>query len=171
MLFRPKFCANCGEKIERNEWRLWTSRRFCELCATEFQLQEYVPRIVVGLAVVASILGFGNYFGGGTIRVEPLIAKQRTLEKSVTQIANSSNSVVTANTNISPVVQESKAFSTIPPTKPLAIEKTVSAEPVYFCGAQTKKGTACSRRVKGNTRCFQHTGMPAMFPADKLKIS
>ena len=171
MLFRPKFCANCGEKIERSEWRLWTSRRFCELCATEFQLQEYLPRIVVGLAVATLILGIGNYFGSGTNRNEPLIAKQRTVEKPVAQVAIPVNNSVAANSNVSPVAQESKAFAAIPQTKPLAIEKTVSTEPVYFCGAQTKKGTACSRRVKGNTRCFQHTGMPAMFPADKLKVS
>jgi hypothetical protein len=45
-----------------------------------------------------------------------------------------------------------------------------SSEEVYFCGAETKKGTPCSRRVKGNTRCYQHKGMPAMLPPDKLKI-
>lgn len=178
MLFRPQFCANCGEKIERTEWRLWTSRRFCELCATEFQFQEYAPRIVVALAVIVIISGIGNYFGGGTSRNESLIAKQRAGEKSTTQIANavvlppnSGNNMVSANSNISPVVQESRSFASIPQTKPTTIEKTVPAEPVYFCGAQTKKGTACSRRVKGNTRCFQHTGMPAMLPADKLKVS
>ena len=178
MLFRPKFCANCGEKIERTEWRLWTSRRFCELCATEFQFQEYAPRIVVGLAVVAIISSIGSYFGSGTSRNEPSIAKQRAGEKSTTQIPNASvlppnsgNNMVLANSSVSPVVQESRSFTSIPQTKPMAVEKTVSAEPVYFCGAQTKKGTACSRRVKGNTRCFQHTGMPSMFPADKLKVS
>ena len=89
MLFRPKFCANCGEKIERSEWRLWTSRRFCELCATEFQLQEYVPRIVIGLAVVASILGFGNYFGGGTSRVESVEGQNRSHQRATRQALES----------------------------------------------------------------------------------
>lgn len=36
-------------------------------------------------------------------------------------------------------------------------------EPVFLCGARTKKGTACTRRVKeAGKRCWQHQGMPAM---------
>jgi len=44
-------------------------------------------------------------------------------------------------------------------------------EAVYYCGAQTKKGTPCSRRVKGGGRCWQHAGQPAMLPPEKLLIS
>ena len=44
-------------------------------------------------------------------------------------------------------------------------------EAKYYCGAETKKGTPCSRKVKGNVRCYQHEGMPAMLPASKLRIS
>jgi hypothetical protein len=43
-------------------------------------------------------------------------------------------------------------------------------EDVYLCGARTKKGTPCSRRVHGPVRCWQHKGMNAMLPAEKLKI-
>jgi len=42
---------------------------------------------------------------------------------------------------------------------------------VYICGARTKKGTPCRRRVQAaGERCFQHKGMPAILPLDKLKI-
>ena len=41
-------------------------------------------------------------------------------------------------------------------------------EPVYFCGAQTKKGTPCSRRVKGGGRCWQHKDKEAMLPQEEL---
>ena len=44
------------------------------------------------------------------------------------------------------------------------------AEDVYICGAKTKKGTPCSRRVHGPVRCWQHKGLPAMLPMEKLKI-
>ena len=40
----------------------------------------------------------------------------------------------------------------------------------YQCGARTKKGTPCSRRVHGPVRCWQHKGMPAMLPIEKLRI-
>jgi hypothetical protein len=43
-------------------------------------------------------------------------------------------------------------------------------EEVYYCGASTAKGTPCKHRVKGNVRCFQHVGMPALLPPDKLRI-
>lgn len=46
--------------------------------------------------------------------------------------------------------------------------KTASDEPVYFCGAMTKKGKPCSRRVKSNQRCWQHAGQPSALPARKI---
>lgn len=47
----------------------------------------------------------------------------------------------------------------------------VTVDDVYICGARTKKGTPCSRRVHGPVRCWQHKGLPAMLPVDKLRIS
>ena len=52
-----------------------------------------------------------------------------------------------------------------------ALTKPVITEQGYYCGAETKKGTPCSRRVKGNVRCFQHQGMQAMAAAEKLRIN
>jgi hypothetical protein len=45
-------------------------------------------------------------------------------------------------------------------------------EAVYICGARTKKGTPCHRRVHAaGERCFQHKGMTAMLPLEKLRVS
>ncbi len=45
----------------------------------------------------------------------------------------------------------------------LSTKQNDSPERVYICGARTKKGTACSRRVKkSGIRCWQHQGMQAM---------
>jgi len=42
---------------------------------------------------------------------------------------------------------------------------------VYLCGARTQKGTPCRRRVHlAGERCYQHKGMPAMVPLDKLTV-
>jgi hypothetical protein len=42
---------------------------------------------------------------------------------------------------------------------------------VYICGARTKKGTPCRRRVHlAGERCYQHKGMTAMVPLEKLTI-
>lgn len=65
---------------------------------------------------------------------------------------------------------------------PLVIERPVQslsetapvtpapAEQLYTCGARTKKGKPCSRRVHGAVRCWQHKGMPAMLSPEKLII-
>ncbi|HEY9281988.1 MAG TPA: hypothetical protein VIP46_00905, partial [Pyrinomonadaceae bacterium] len=52
-----------------------------------------------------------------------------------------------------------------------ALERpTDPSEVVSVCGARTKKGTPCSRRVRGTGRCWQHRGKPAMLPASKLIV-
>ena len=43
-------------------------------------------------------------------------------------------------------------------------------EIISICGARTKKGTPCQRRVRGTGRCWQHLGKPAMLPPEKLII-
>ena len=44
-------------------------------------------------------------------------------------------------------------------------------EVVYLCGARTQKGTPCRRRVhSAGERCYQHKGMPAMVPLEKLTV-
>jgi hypothetical protein len=46
-----------------------------------------------------------------------------------------------------------------------------SDETAYICGARTKKGTPCHRRVHiAGERCFQHKGLPAILPLDKLVV-
>ena|SRR6185436_19670063 len=53
----------------------------------------------------------------------------------------------------------------------LSAPATVTVDDVYICGARTKKGTPCSRRVHGPVRCWQHKGLPSMVPVDKLRVS
>jgi hypothetical protein len=43
-------------------------------------------------------------------------------------------------------------------------------EVIYICGARTKKGTPCQRRVRAPGRCWQHRGMPAILPPSKLIV-
>jgi hypothetical protein len=43
-------------------------------------------------------------------------------------------------------------------------------EMTYICGAKTKDGTPCTRKVHGNVRCYQHKGQPAMLPPEQLVV-
>jgi hypothetical protein len=61
-------------------------------------------------------------------------------------------------------VQSQTSNASAATTQPPAIEE------VYLCGARTKKGKPCSRRVHGPVRCWQHKGEKAMLPQEKLLV-
>ena len=174
MLFRPTFCCNCGEKIERAEWKLWTSRRFCQLCATEFSLQDYAVKGVIILAGAVMVLGVAKLFT--PVRSSEVAAK-RTVERPSQAIAEQNPAGATLEQPVSPPVPQSNAIDDRTPRAIAALPaNTVRApveiaEPIYICGAATKKGSPCSRKVKGNVRCWQHIGQQAMLPADQLRVT
>ncbi len=178
MLFRPSFCANCGEKIDRAEWGILTSRRFCQVCESEFKGQDLIPRVVVVLGVVAGLFGVGGYLKSGSpIAETQFVRQQRKLAEQAMPVAQAASkeppvsAVSETNTAISavPETQDLAAIRKPEMRKPVKLESE-SVEEVYFCGAQTAKGTPCKHRVKGSVRCFQHVGMPAILPPDKLRI-
>ncbi len=133
--YRPNFCCECGEKIVRLRWRLWSSRKFCDQCFRRSLREEWLQRVIV----VASLLFVGLLLGHGCRQERPPLVIERP-------------------------VQPAPQTGT-PATQPPAV-----TEPPSICGARTKKGKPCSRRVHGPTRCWQHKGMPAMLPPDKLAI-
>ena len=184
MLYKPNYCSHCGEQNERIEWKLWTSRRFCENCEGAFRKEDWMPKIGAFLAVLIGLFGFGSY----------LKTPERPLNMSTNQFVssfsnkaqNEKNEQVTktANVNNSPLNQNSQANTglqnqtKVEAVREISGKQTLSEnrqnevnEPVYFCGAQTKKGTPCTRKVKGGGRCWQHTGLPAMLPKEKLVSS
>ena len=138
-MYKPKFCAECGEKIIRLRWRLCTSRKFCVDCAPRFVKEQAIQLVVTSIAVFL----FGIIIGHATRRVPPPLVIQRTHESHL------------STAGMPPAGATSPASST---------------EEIYTCGARTKKGTPCSRRVHGPVRCWQHKGMPAMLAQEKLHI-
>jgi len=177
MSYKPNFCCQCGEKIERVDWNLLTSRRFCELCSTEFGIHEKIPLILIAAGVLFGLFGIGMYFRAPdkTLNVSPnqLVSVQNANKTETNRSILSSNSSdapaqqpqiqtdnsALAKTDVLPVTQNPKAKNDETPT-----------EDVYFCGAMTKKGTPCSRRVKGGGRCWQHAGQTAMLAQEKLRV-
>lgn len=130
----PKFCAECGEKIVRLKWFVWTSRKFCDECKPSFLKERLLQPLVAALTLfVAGILV------GHTWKPEPPpLIIQRGPTPAATPSANSNTTVVD--------------------------------DDYYLCGARTKKGTPCSRRVHGPVRCWQHKGAKPMKPLDQLKV-
>ena len=131
--YRPNFCCECGEKIVRLRWRVWTSRKFCDTCFRRSGKDYWLQRLVAILILLAMGILIGR---GGRHERPPLIIERPV--QSVTQ---------------APVTQL--------PTP---------SDEVFICGARTKKGKPCSRRVHGPVRCWQHKGLPAALPTEKLVI-
>jgi hypothetical protein len=130
--YRPNFCSDCGEKIVRLRWRVWTSRRFCGKCFTRIGRRLLWRHVGISLVVLFSVMLIGR----GLKREAPPLVIERTV-----------------------------SGQTAPANQP-----TVIAEETYICGARTKKGTPCSRRVRGPVRCWQHKGAKAMLPQEKLVV-
>jgi hypothetical protein len=187
MLYRAKYCAECALELQDYGESFWLRSRFCEICKQEFKFVELISRFGgVTIAMIAMI------FGIGTILQKP---SERPLNVAKTEIANiapapkpiQKNENIPPNNNVQPkkveVDQQVALLSKQPETQPAKL-KTVDTtrqnahevsqvsgtETVYMCGAKTKKGMPCSRKVKGSVRCWQHSGQDAMLSAKDLRI-
>ena len=181
MSYKPKYCCECGDKIERATWSWRTSRRFCELCATNFTSVDLMPKLIVGAALFAMIISVGsllrkpekNLVVSSNSSSNSSLNLNQNPARQPSNAPQNANSTIVQSPNNNPAAQSKAA--TLAAIKPA--EKTRPAEnqtnpapeeATYFCGAQTKKGTPCTRRVKGGGRCWQHAGQPAMLPQAKL---
>lgn len=182
MPYKPKFCCQCGDKIDRIDWKFISSRRFCELCETEFKIYDLLPRIALVCGILLSIFGLGSYLqkSGDSSKNVPKHLSGASLDLNKNSAKQAASPQISADQNVQSLAQK-QANSSIAETKsqiaPLKdglkneqteVVRTVTPEKSYFCGAQTKKGLPCSRKVKGGGRCWQHDGQPAMLPQEKL---
>jgi hypothetical protein len=172
MPYKPKFCCQCGEKIERVEWKLLTSRRFCEFCATEYGVYDKIPLILVSVSVLFGLYGIGSYWRAPekALNVAPnqLVASAPVSSKSETR-ANQALQI-SSNTSVQAPAQTKTEIVPAQPNVKIERADVPAQETVYICGAMTKKGSPCSRRVKNGGRCWQHEGKEAMLPPEKLIV-
>ena len=173
MFYRPDFCCGCGEKIERTHWKPWTSTRFCDLCSTDHQLIEIIPKVFGVIGILAVSLGIGSIIKSPQ-PTGPAIARQITSTQtnaSAPAPANFRTTDIHSNqSQRSSPLENTNVSRSIAANGDLKTGLQTSVEAAYYCGAETKKGTPCTRKVKGNVRCWQHTGMRAMLPPEKLLV-
>jgi hypothetical protein len=144
-MYRPNFCSQCGCKIVRLHWHLWTSRHFCDACARSLRGERVRRRLLSAVL----LLGVGVMSGRALRPTPPPLTIQRRADSPL--LNNRTGEARTTATSASSAAE-------------------VIEEAVYICGARTKKGTPCSRRVHQPERCWQHRGMPAMLPNEKLRV-
>jgi hypothetical protein len=148
------FCAECGERVERKGWRAWMRGSLCDDCAGRGgRIAAMRPLVVV------AIVAFAGFALGRFVRpAPPPLIIQRA--------ANSTLSDQPVNFE-----GAAKPTSSGAAKDPRAAAGEPVDENVYVCGARTQKGTPCRRRVHAaGERCYQHKGMKAMVPLEKLII-
>jgi hypothetical protein len=155
-MYKPNFCAECGTKLLRLRWHVWTSRRFCSDCSRRLLKTRIVPT----LFAMVTLLSAGYITGRSRRPAPPPLIIERRSDSPLNDGDNPGTSKRPATTTESGL-NASNVKNSLPITR---------EEDVYLCGARTKKGTPCSRRVHGPVRCWQHKGMPAMLPLEKLLV-
>ena len=164
MLYRPHFCCHCGEKIVRAKWTPLTSRRFCDFCAVEQKQHDLLPRAAAVVMLIFGAAGISSYLGGGKhADPAPRAAISPRTELQVAPSKSNSTSIAT-NRNAAAASNVENSAANTKQREPI---RESSTEAVYYCGALTKKGTACTRRVKSLGRCWQHLGQPSATDARK----
>jgi type IV secretory pathway VirB10-like protein len=187
MFYKAKYCAECASELQDYDESFLSRSRFCEICKSNFKSIEFFARFGgVGIAALATI------FGVGSILKKP---PEKPLNVAKTEIASVASAPKPTQKveNVKPEIaiqpkkveanQQVALSSKQPETQPAKqsfnkqmqqnmqeVSQSLAAEAVYICGAKTKKGTPCSRKVKGNARCWQHLGQEAVMPAKDLRI-
>jgi hypothetical protein len=158
-MYKPNFCSDCGSRIERARWHLWTSRRFCSDCAPRFRRAQFLLPIITGAALFVIGLAAGR---AARPAPPPLIVERGQLA-AITTPSTKSEERATGAESERGAAAEPKAEPTYGPDGTATERPTDPAETVSLCGARTQKGTPCQRRVRGTGRCWQHKGMPAII--------
>lgn len=147
MIYKPNFCCNCGEVIDRAEPKWTDSSRFCDVCKHDFLPQRAAPLIFATIMLFVGLAGAAGLMRGDDRNV----------------LVKSKSPANTASNVASPVKTASPALNAVRPSGnqgPRSSQRSpeIATDDYSVCGAMTKKGTPCSRRVKGGGRCWQHRG-------------
>jgi hypothetical protein len=150
------FCVECGERLTRKGWRALIGGRFCVSCSHGLGKYPWARSLATVVLIALSAFALGRYLRPAP---PPLII-QRAANSPLSDLPVNLNPAARVPGDNS-VARQSDGASNMG-----SIDDTV-----YVCGARTKKGTPCRRRVHlAGERCYQHKGMPAMVPLEKLTV-
>lgn len=153
-MYRPNYCVECSERLTRRGWRALIRSRFCPDCNRRLGTSVYAKTFVTVSLLVVSAFTMGRYLRP---QAPPLI---------IQRASNSPLSDSPLNPKVSNRPAGDSTKQNLDPLTPIAAD-----DKAYICGARTKKGTPCHRRVHApGERCFQHKGMPSLLPLSKLVV-
>ncbi len=155
-MYKPNFCAECGSRIERSRWRVWTSRRFCADCAPRFRKAQILSPVFAGTILFVLGLVMGR---AARPAPPPLVVERAQLAEVAAPPAKDGERAADAKAKTDVAGNGEPNYG---PDGTATERPTEPDEVVSLCGARTQKGTPCQRRVRGTGRCWQHKGMPAI---------
>ena len=129
-----RFCPSCGERLKKDAGSL----PFASVCARCSPRATQARMKLIAAAALCIAIGFA--LGHYTSPREPFYYIGTPLELGTTAIETS--------------IDSNSAASTISPA--IAEQPTLSEAPVGICGARTRSGKPCRRKVKGGGYCWQH---------------
>jgi hypothetical protein len=135
-IYKANFCAECGNRLgrpRRARRRWWQGGCFCPECAARMWRRRYLPPL---FAVLSALL------------VGLLLSPRRQAPAAGVPPAPQAGAGVVSAWDAT-----------------AGLKSPQVAEPVTYaiCGAQTRKGTPCKRRVRTGRRCAQHLGRPSLI--------
>lgn len=164
-MYRPHFCAECGERVERMRWRFWHSRRFCPKCSRRFRKGQIASRLLASVCLFLLGLLMGR---AARVHAPPLIVERTEMQPLPSHAEEEQQAPEASPASPRGATQPEQTYA---PDGTRGERPTDPNEIVSICGARTKKGTPCQRRVRGTGRCWQHRGLPAMLPPERLIVS
>jgi hypothetical protein len=158
------YCADCGAPLKRKGWRALLKRSVCEDCANRLGKASFArPLVVIAILAIAAF-ALGRYLRPAP----PPLVIERAANSPLSDLPVNLNDIVKAGSRNANSNREIQRTPDSPSTRQIS---NSADDVVYLCGARTKKGTPCHRRVHfAGERCYQHKGMPAILPLEKLII-
>jgi hypothetical protein len=160
------YCAECGAHLKRKGWRAWLHGNFCADCARRSGKPSFARPLAIIAIIAIAAFGLGRYLRPAA---PPLVIERAAnsplsdLPVNLNDTAKSASRNTNSQGGIPPNSDDPSARQTSTPGS--------ADDVVYLCGARTKKGTPCHRRVHfAGERCYQHKGKPAILPPEKLIV-
>ena len=134
-----RFCSECGERLKVKRASVLPFRSFCPTCSPRF---SHTRLMLIAVPVLFAAIGFA--IGHYTSAREPFYFIGSPVDLNANRAAPSA---------INNSDHSSRGNATLTQSEHLVISPSAADT---ICGARTKSGKPCRRKVKGGGYCWQH---------------
>jgi len=144
-----RFCSTCKGQINRSRKPAWPAAHLCSVCAKRKAAILLIYVVVLAtLATIALVLHRHLRRPGDVAFIGTPISSGKSAGLSVVAAPPTNPRPMTSNPGNAGVSPATLAYHQVLVKAP--------GTPYGVCGAPTKLGKPCQRKVKGNGFCWQH---------------